>query len=117
VSPDGRHVVFLEWQSAERAAATLKVVPVSGGSPVLDVPWRRGINLRWQSNSVITFQRLDQGASNLYGLPITGGEPTRITKFPSGRFSSYDWTAEGTLVLIRTKSTSDIVLISDWRRK
>ncbi len=88
LSPDGRHVVFLEWLSAERAAATLKVVPVSGGPSVLDIPWRRGINLRWQSNSVITFQRLDRGASNLYGLPITGGEPTQITRFPSGRFAS-----------------------------
>ncbi|MEO5895583.1 MAG: protein kinase [Vicinamibacterales bacterium] len=116
VSHDGRHVVFLEWQSAERAAANLKIVPVADGPALLEVPWRRGINLRWRSNNVVTFQRLDRGAGNLFGLPISGGEPTQITKFPGGRFSSYDWTADGGLVLVRTQSSSDIVLISDWRR-
>ena len=117
VSHDGRLVAFLEWQSADRAAASLKIMPVAEGPPLLDVPWLRGINLRWRSNDAITFQRLERGVGNLFGLAISGGEPTQITNFPTGRFSSYDWTADGGLVLIRTESSADIVLISDWRRK
>jgi hypothetical protein len=116
-SPDGKHVVFLEWQSAQRAAANLKVLPVAGGAPVLDIPWTRGVEFRWQpSGNLITFRRLDRGVNNLFGIPLTGGEPTQVTKFSQGTFSSYDWTADGRLVLVRMETRSDIVLISDWRR-
>ncbi|MBA3297138.1 MAG: hypothetical protein H0U19_09395 [Acidobacteria bacterium] len=116
-SRDGRHVLFLEWQSAERAVANLKVVPISGGAPILDIPWRGGLDFRWHPDGkTITFRRLGSTVTNLFSIPLTGGEPTQMTKFPSGRFSSYDWTADGRLVLVRTESTSDVVLISDWRR-
>ncbi|HXG57052.1 MAG TPA: protein kinase [Vicinamibacterales bacterium] len=117
LSPDGNHVVFLEWQSAARATAHLKVVPVGGGAPLLDIPWSRGRVFRWHpSGNLITFVRRDSVGNNLYSIPLGGGEPTQLTKFPRGTFSSYDWAADGGLVLVRTESTSDIVLISDWRR-
>lgn len=117
ISPDGRHVLFLEWQSAERAAANLKLVPIEGGEPILDMPWPRGLEFRWHPDGkTITFRRLDRGVGNLFGIPVTGGEPRQLTQFSSGTFSSYAWTADGGLLLVRTESSSDVVLISDWRR-
>ncbi|HJR61156.1 MAG TPA: protein kinase [Vicinamibacterales bacterium] len=117
LSPDGRHVLFLEWRSAERAAANLKLVPVAGGAPIMDIPWVGGLDFRWHpQGNLITFRRLGRGSSNLFSIPIGGGEPTQMTKFERGTFSSYDWTADGRLVLVRTESASDVVLISDWRR-
>ena len=115
VSPDGRHVAFLEWQSSERAASNLKVVPVAGGAPVLNLPWTTGFQIRWHPDGkMLTVKRNDRGVHNIFRVPLIGGEPTQLTKFTSGRFASYDWTADGGLVLVRTQSTSDVVLISDW---
>ena len=54
--------------------------------------------------------------NNIFKLPLSGGEPAPITQFPTGTFSSYDWTADGRLVLVRTETTADVVRISDWRR-
>jgi serine/threonine protein kinase len=117
-SHDGSHVIFLEWQSAERGSANLKVMPVAGGVPILDIPWSRGLDFRpHPDGKSLTFRRLDGAVTNLFSLPLSGGEPTQLTKFPTGTFSSYDWTADGNLVLVRTESTSDVVLISDWRRQ
>ena len=117
VSPDGRHVAFLEWQSSERAASNLKVVPVAGGAPLLNLPWTSGVQIRWHPDGkMLTARRLDRGVNNIFSVPLSGGEPTQFTKFTSGRFGSYDWTADGDLVLVRTQSTSDVVLISDWLR-
>jgi Tol biopolymer transport system component len=117
LSPDGRHVLFLEWQSAERTAAHLKVVPADGGAAILDFPWASGFDFRWHPDGkTITFRRLVRGVHQIFALPISGGDPTQITTFPAGTIAAYDWTADGGLVLIRTEITSDVVLISDWRR-
>ncbi|MEX1128444.1 MAG: protein kinase [Vicinamibacterales bacterium] len=117
LSPDGRHVLFLEWQPAERTAVHLKVVPADGGEAVLDIPWASGFDFRWHPDGErITFRRLVRGVNQLFALPVSGGAPTQITSFPAGTFGAYDWTADGGLVLIRTETTSDVVLISDWRR-
>jgi serine/threonine protein kinase len=117
LSPDGRYVALFEWQSAERASSNLKVVPVDGGAPILDMPWGNGIDLRWHPDGKsLTVRRLDRGVSNLFSVPLSGGEPTPLTKFASGNFASYDWAANDRLVLVRTQSTSDVVLISNWRR-
>ncbi|MEO6214106.1 MAG: protein kinase, partial [Vicinamibacterales bacterium] len=78
-SRDGRHVLFLEWQSTERAAANLKVMPISGGAPILDTPWRGGLDFRWHPDGkTITFRRLGGTVTNLFGIPLTGGEPTQM---------------------------------------
>jgi hypothetical protein len=60
-------------------------------------------------------RQLETSVTNLFGIPISGGEPKRLTSFQSGTFTSYDWTSDGRLVLVRAQSSSDVVLISDWR--
>lgn len=91
---------------------------MAGGAPVLNVPWTTGVQIRWHPDGrTLTFRRLvRESAHNIFSIPLSGGEPTQFTKFASGRFASYDWTADGALVLVRTQSTSDVVLISDWLR-
>ena len=118
LSPDGQFVLFLEWQTADRAAANLKLVPATGGAPVIDMPWDAGLQFQWHPDGKrVTFKRIRGGVNNLFSIPVTGGEPTPLTRFATGNFSSYDWTADGGLVLVRTATTSDVVLITDWRRK
>lgn len=117
LSPDGRYVALFEWQSAERASSNLKVIPVDGSAPILDMPWARGIDIRWHPDGKsLTVRRLNQGVNNLFTVSLNGGEPTPLTKFASGNFASYDWAPNDRLVLVRTQSTSDVVLISNWRR-
>ena len=38
ISPDGRFVFYTEWVSADEEVLHLKVVPIAGGAPVLDMP-------------------------------------------------------------------------------
>ena len=41
----------------------------------------------------------------------------QLTTFTEGVFSAYDWTSDGRLVFVRTGSSSDVVLLSNWRRE
>ena len=41
----------------------------------------------------------------------------QLTTFREGVFSAYDWTPDGRLVFVTTDSSSDVVLLSNWRRE
>ncbi len=84
---------------------------------MLDIPWTGGgRNLQWHpKGGAITFRRNADGASNVYSLPIKGGLPVQITKFKKGLIDSYDWAADGKLVMSRGETKSDVVLISNYR--
>ena len=118
LSPDGSSVLFLEWQpGAGRVTQNLKIVPLAGGPPLLDLPWTSsGRDFQWFSDGKsITFRRTAGGASNLFMLPATGGEPEQITRFGSGVIRSYDWLPDGRVVMARSEPRVDVVLIRNFR--
>ncbi|HEX6322538.1 MAG TPA: protein kinase [Vicinamibacterales bacterium] len=118
LSPDGQHLLYFEWQSAGQTDLRLKLVPVAGGPAVVNVPWGTGIDFRWHPDGKrLTYRRTVAGVTNLYAVGLDQRPPVRITNFTEGMFSAYDWTADGRLVFVRTDSTSDVVLISNWLRK
>lgn len=117
LSPDGKHLLYFEWQSDGESDLRLKIVPVAGGPAIVDVPWGSGTDFRWHPDGKrLTYRRIVGGVTNLYAVGLDGRPPVQLTTFTDGVFMSYDWTADGRLVFVRIDSTSDVVLISDWRR-
>jgi len=57
-----------------------------------------------------------EGVGNLWIQPLAGGKPKPTTNFSSDRIYSFDWSTDGKqLVAARGSSSSDIVLISNFR--
>lgn len=117
ISPDGRFVFYTEWVRADDEVLHIKVVPVAGGAPVLDVPLDRALDLRWHpGGQMITFRRTDADVTNLFGITVASGAPRQITRFERGTFAGYAWIDDDTIVVTPLRTRSDAVLISNWRR-
>ena len=117
LSPDGRLAFFLEWTDAAHTAEHLKVVPVDGGAPVLDVAVRSARDLRWHPRGdAVTFLRSTGGVTNIHAIAIEGGAARQLTNFERGVISTFAWIDEQRLALLSSDSRSDVVLISNWRR-
>ena len=56
------------------------------------------------------------GVSNIWSMPLSGGEPRQLTDFTSGGISLYRWSVDGKqLVFTRGDVTTDVVLISNFK--
>jgi len=121
ISPDGRFLAYAFEESNPEPVNKLAVLPVDGGSParVLEVPgWTfEGAILRWSPDgkglqSLVT----RDGATNIWELPLTGGDPKQLTKFTSGLIVDFNWFPDDKrLLLARGELNSDVVLISNFR--
>jgi Tol biopolymer transport system component/DNA-binding winged helix-turn-helix (wHTH) protein len=122
VSPDGRFLAYLYLNSDQLSAASerLAVVSADGGPPVRDFPMPRGISrLRWSPDGKrlqFSMDILASAATNLWEQSLAGGQPKRMTNFTSGRIFDFDWSADGTrLLMIRGDLNGDVVLVRNFR--
>jgi Tol biopolymer transport system component len=105
--------VVFAWVSIESGAIT-KRLPVNGGSP-------SGTILSPDGRNVI-YALHGQGSDQLWSLPVSGGEPKRLTEFPLTRgtyqaIESSAFSPSGRrLGLLRTFSSGDLVVFQDQRR-
>jgi eukaryotic-like serine/threonine-protein kinase len=78
----------------------------------LDIP--QGTT-RWSNdNRSILYIKTDNGVSNLWSQPISGGQPKQITHFNRGLISTFDLSGDGKqLTMQRNTSSLDVVLIRD----
>jgi Tol biopolymer transport system component len=64
----------------------------------------------------LTYIKDDNGVSNIWNQPLSGGPPQRITSFKSGRIFNFNWSHDGKyLALARGSMSGDVVLIRDVR--
>jgi Tol biopolymer transport system component len=62
------------------------------------------------------FRRSPGGVSNLWTLPLGGGEPQQFTKFDGETIFSYAFSPDGTrIAMSRGRVTGDIVMIRNYR--
>ena len=62
----------------------------------------------------ITYIDTRNGVSNIWSMPVNGGEPKQITNFTSGLLFSYAWSQDGKyLAVARGDQTSDVVIIAE----
>jgi serine/threonine protein kinase/Tol biopolymer transport system component len=119
VSPDGK---LLAAARVDRPPTMyLDILPLAGGPSIrqFDVPVlsMMAFPISWTRDSKgLIFLDSRDGIGNLWLQPLAGDKPRQLTNFSSDRVYSFDWSADGKqLVVARGSSSSDIVLISNFR--
>ena len=111
LSPDGKQVVFTLTKINERANrrnTTIWVVPFDGSAPPrqLTSDTSSSTNPQWSpdgSTLAFTSSRGEAAKSQLWLLPMAGGEPQRLTNFKNG-VMTYQWSPAGDRFAVVSKS-------------
>lgn len=117
VSPDGKLLAFsTEDERTKRVKLVIlqyaDLAPVKTvDMPVTDLLWR------WSPDSrAVIYQDAPSGVSNLWSLPVDGGEPKQITDFKSDKIGYFSFSPDGRrIALSRANIRRDAVIISDER--
>jgi Tol biopolymer transport system component len=118
-SPDGKQIacLYLEQPSVPYKIAILSA---DGGQPINTYKFPSGLNtnFRWESDGRALIYGITRGGvTNLWAQPIDGSAPKQLTNFASERIFSFDFSHDGKQVaLARGTQTSDVVLISNFKR-
>jgi len=118
-SPDGKQIacLYLEQPNAQYKFA---ILPSEGGPPVntFTFPTEGTANLRWSVDGrALIYGVTQKGVTNLWAQPIDGSAPKQLTTFASERIFNFDISRDGKQVaLSRGMQTSDVVLISNFKR-
>jgi hypothetical protein len=120
VSPDGKYLVYpyTQFGRVPSEGWKLAVIPVNGGPPVRQfaVPSEAGgVRVRWSaSGKSLLYVVTQDGISNLWEQPLSGGKPKQLTHFTSGQIFDFNWTLDRTrLLLTRGRENRDAVLLTD----
>ena len=123
ISPDGTLVAYVRRIGAGTLLWNIVIVPFAGGPPLktFDVTSDSRPNSRWaRDGRGITYNVTHggplSGVTNVWLQSLDGSPPKQLTNFTSESFFSFDWSPDGMqLVYGRGTTTSDAVLISDFR--
>ena len=97
------------------------ILPLAGGAWInrfeLPALTASGIPVSWTPDSKgLIYNDFRAGVGNLWLQPLAGGKPKQVTNFSSEHIYSFDWSTDGKqLVVARGSSSSDIVLITNFR--
>jgi len=96
----------------------LVVIPQDGGPPVrpFAVPsGATGVRARWSPGGKgLQYVVTQNGVSNLWEQPLSGGKPKQLTHFTSGQIFDFNWTLDHTRPLLpRGSKNRDAVLLAD----
>jgi serine/threonine protein kinase/dipeptidyl aminopeptidase/acylaminoacyl peptidase len=118
VSSDGKMVAFTSIEGTVPNIRNLwTIVPSNGGAPLYtlkaDVRAARGLRFTPDGKS-LAYVVDERGVSNLWAMPLTGGEPKQLTDFKSDLIFDFAWSRDGKLLaLSRGKVSRDVVLLTD----
>jgi Tol biopolymer transport system component len=123
ISSDGKLVAYVRGAGAGPLLWKIIVIPFAGGPPLntFDVSSESRPNSHWTPDGRALIYNLTHGGvlsgvTNLWIQPLDGGPPRQLTNFTSETFFQFDWSRDGKwLVLGRGSTSSDVVMISDFR--
>jgi Tol biopolymer transport system component len=74
-----------------------------------------GQPIRWTPDGrSIAYLDLREGVTNIWSLPVSGGQPRQLTRFTTDRIYAFAWSHDGKwLAMSRGATTADAVLISE----
>ncbi|HVF48048.1 MAG TPA: hypothetical protein VNA17_10815, partial [Pyrinomonadaceae bacterium] len=117
VSPDGK-LIACRYTEDPKLPWKYAIIPSEGGKPVrvFDLPGGTR-NFLWSKDSrSLIYQGTRGGASNIWSFPLDDTPPKQLTNFKTEQIYNFDWSADGKqLVLARGTTTTDVVLISNFR--
>jgi serine/threonine protein kinase/Tol biopolymer transport system component len=120
ISPDGRFIACNYIPSDSDWRLHIAAFPFDGTGPprVFEIITTNIMReIRWTADGrYLTYIETRDGVSNIWGQPLDGGQPIRLTDFKSDLIFSWDWSRDGKqLAVARGGISSDVVLISDFR--
>ena len=118
VSPDGKMVAFVTLQGTNPNVKTVwLVVPSSGGDALytLAPDLRASGKFRFTPDGKsLAYVVNEHGVSNLWAMPLAGGDAKPLTDFKSDFIFDFGWSRDGKqLALSRGQITRDVVLLKD----
>jgi len=118
ISPDGKWIVCA-YRKDDNSTWRYAIIPYEGGEPikVFDLLGKKG-NLRWSPDgrSLYYLRDAQGGVSNIWSFPLDDTPPKQLTEFKTEQIYNFAWSPDGKqLVLARGTTTSDVVLIKDFR--
>ncbi|HEX8888540.1 MAG TPA: protein kinase [Pyrinomonadaceae bacterium] len=117
VSPDGKLIAYLYRAPEVNAPLQVEVINFEDGSLVKSLSISPNASyLRWSPNGrALNYVEVNNGAANIWSLPLDGGKPTQLTNGKTDQFLKYAWSSDGQLLAIaRGNITNDLVLIEDY---
>jgi Tol biopolymer transport system component len=118
-SPDGKQILcwYLE---GPRAQAKLAFLPSEGGEPIKTLPQPDGTIgvYRWTADGrEIVYGVTRGGVTNFWAQPIDGSPSKQLTNFASESIFIFNLSKDGKqIAMARGTQTSDVVLISNFKR-
>ena len=119
-SPDGQYLVYpyTQFGRVPSEGWKLAVIPLHGGPPVKQFPVPSeagGVKVRWSSDGKgLQYVVTENGVSNIWEQPLSGGKPKPLTRFTSGQIFYFTWTLDRTRMLMaRGSENRDAVLLRD----
>src|SRR5712692_4936827 len=114
ISPDGKLMAYryTQYGRVPSQGWNLAVISTRGGPPVKNFKTPGDLSqLRWSPDGTsLQYLRTTSGVSNLWEQPLSGTPPRQLTRFTSGLIFDFNWTADGTqLLLTRGSVSSDVV--------
>jgi serine/threonine protein kinase len=118
VSPDGKWIVC-SYRKDVNSTWRYAIIPYEGGEPikVFDLLGKKG-NFRWSPDgrSLYYLRDTSGGVTNVWSFPLDNKPPKQLTDFKTEQIYNFAWSPDGKqLVLARGTTTSDVLLIKDFR--
>jgi Tol biopolymer transport system component len=125
VSSDDKFVAFGFQEFTPAPVRKVGVLSADGGPllkgmvlpPNADSNPGSSVVLRWSpDNKALQYTSTKGGVTNIWELPLSGGEPRQVTHFTSGLIFDYAWEPGGKkLFVARGDLSSDVILFSASR--
>ena len=118
VSPDGKMIAALYVDPKGGSRPTIAIFSIDGGEPIKTIKIPAGI-VRWTPDGKsLAYVNSHDGVSNLFTIPIDGGEPKQITQFNSDDIFWFAFSNDFKQVICtRGTIATDVVLINDANQK
>ena len=117
VSPDGKLIAYFYRSPELNAPLQVEVINFEDGSVVKTLGVSPNASyLRWSPNGrALNYVDFNDGAANIWSLPLDGGKATQLTNGKTDPFLKYAWSNDGKqLAVARGNFTNDLVLIEDY---
>ncbi len=118
ISPDGKWIVC-SYRKDDNSTWRYAIISYEGGEPakVFDLLGNKG-RFRWSPDGrTLNYLRDTQGGvTNVWSFPLDDKPPKQLTDFKTEQIYNFAWSPDGKqLVLARGTTTSDVVLMRDFR--
>ena len=118
ISPDDRFLAYPYEEYTPAPVRKFEIISAKGGGPARTITAPGGANwTAWSADGKsLQYIRTENGASNIWELPLNGGSPRQLTHFPTGEIFDFRLSLDGKrLLLSRGEVSSDVVLLSNLR--